>query len=155
VSRDIIRRYRDNDPMISYHGNNIASDMLKAYRDAADRCEVHYENSNNKVVKLGFIELTNRVFRLSFDPYHCAELRWGAQGEELSSCDVDAEKMRWYENEPFLRNQIDRRYDDRMGFAVDELSSLRPGNGIAQPPDIDVVRFLKSEMDGAPDANGT
>ena len=145
VSRNLIRRYRVGDPMISYDGDDIASDMLKAYLDAAERCVVSYTNSKHQVVKLDFLEVTERAFKLSFDPYHCAELRWGAKGKELDSCEFDAQKMRWYENQQFLRNQIDRRYEDRMDFTVDELSSLKPGNGVAEPPDINVVRFLESE----------
>jgi hypothetical protein len=53
--------------------------------------------------------------------------------------------MLWYKNEQFLRNQIDRRYDDRMDFTVEELASLRPGNGVAEPPDINVLRYLQSQ----------
>lgn len=145
AARGFIERHRDGDPMISYDGDNIAADMLVAYLDAADRCSVNYTNSKGRVVELGFIELTRRAFRLSFDPYHCVELRWGARGEELDSCDQDRKKMQWYENQQFLRNQIERRYDDRMDFTVEELAQPRAGNGVTEPPDIDVIRFLESQ----------
>jgi hypothetical protein len=95
---------------------------------------------------LDLLDITDRAFKLSFDPYHCVELRWGAEGEELHSCKNDSSKLLWYKNEQYLRNQIHRRYDDRMGFTVEELADLRPGNGVAQPPDIDMVGFLKSQI---------
>ena len=88
-------------------------------------------------------EVTKRAFRLSFDPYRCVELRWGAEGEELASCGNGPDKMRWYHNQQYPPNQIERRYDDRMDFTVDELSALQPGNGVAEPPDIDVIGFLE------------
>ncbi|MCG6873007.1 MAG: hypothetical protein LJE84_12015, partial [Gammaproteobacteria bacterium] len=145
VSRDLVQSYRDKDPRITYRGKNIASDMLNAYVAAARRCRVSYTNSNGQSVPLDLLNITERAFRLSFDPYHCIELRWGAQGEELNSCKTGSAKMLWYKNEQFLRNQIDRRYDDRMDFTVEELASLRPGNGVAEPPDINVLRYLQSQ----------
>jgi hypothetical protein len=146
VARSVIQRHRNNDPLVSYNGDNIASGMLKAYVEAARRCDLTYTNSNGRSVKLDFLDVTERAFKLSFDPYHCVELRWGAEGEELDSCKDDSDKILWYRNERFLRNQIDRRYDDRMDFTVEELSSLRPGNGVAEPPDINVIRYLESQI---------
>jgi len=146
ASRAIIQRYRRNDPGVVYHGDSIAADMLDAYAEAATRCTVTYTNSDGKPVTLDLLDVTDRAFRLSFDPYHCAELRWGAQGDELASCGSDADKLVWYRNEQYLRNQIESRYDDRMDFTVEELATLRPGNGVAEPPDIDVAGYLKSQM---------
>ena len=47
----------------------------------------------------------DRLFALSFDPYHCPELRWGAAAgsPELSSCPDNAEKLGWYRAEQRLR----------------------------------------------------
>lgn len=146
VARSIIQRHRNSDPLISYEGDGIAADMLQAYMETARQCHVNYTNSDGQSVKLDFLDVTERAFKLSFDPYHCAELRWGAEGEELNSCKNNANKMLWYQNEQFLRNQIDRRYNDRMDFTVEELSSLRPGNGVAEPPDINLIRYLESQI---------
>ncbi len=144
TARDRLTRHRDGDPVIDYHGDDLAGDMLDAYHAAAARCQVTYTNSAGQPVTLDFAELSRRVFRLSFDPYHCAELRWGATGEELASCPADPGKMRWYENQQYLRNQVERRYEDRTDFTVDELASPRPGNGVVEPPDIDVAGYLRS-----------
>ncbi|KAA3630821.1 MAG: hypothetical protein DWQ08_05680, partial [Proteobacteria bacterium] len=153
TSARIIRRHRESDTSISYNGDDIARDMLQAYLDTAGECELSYTNSNGDIVQLGFVEVTARAFRLSFDPYHCAELRWGAKGEELNSCQMDSVKWKWYENEQFLRNQIERRYEDRMGFTVEELTKPGPGNGVIEPPVIDVVRFLESGTDRSHPSN--
>jgi hypothetical protein len=87
------------------------------------------------------------MFRLSFDPYHCIERRWGAGGPELATCHDAPVKSQWYEAEQNLRNQIDRTYEARMNFALDELKQgPGPGKGVAAPPDIDVRGYLLSMM---------
>jgi hypothetical protein len=49
---------------------------------------------------------------MSFDPYHCPELRWGAPAgsPERASCPDGAGKLKWYADEQRLRNRIDREY---------------------------------------------
>ena len=122
------------------------ADLYDTYVKSARQCVIRYKNSQGNPVALDLLEITERAFRLSFDPYHCVELRWGAQGHELSSCRQDTEKMRWYENQQFLRNQIERRYDDPMNFTLEELAIPQPGNGVVHPPDIDVAGYLKSRF---------
>ena len=82
---------------------------------------------------------------MSFDPYHCAELRWAAQGEELSSCPDGGLKRAWYAAEQGLRNQIDRTYEARMDFGLDELVRGGPGRGTPTPPDTDVRAYLLAQ----------
>jgi len=80
---------------------------------------------------------------ISFDPYHCVERRWGAQDpEELATCAEAADKRAWYEAEQRLRNQPDRIYDVRMGFALVDLKRRLPGSGIDMPPAIDLRELL-------------
>ncbi|MGZ3824799.1 MAG: hypothetical protein ACXVCR_07570, partial [Bdellovibrio sp.] len=66
--------------------------------------------------------------------------------QELSSCQDSAEKRQWYENEKWLRYQNERRYDARMDYSLRELTGPLPGAGIATPPDIDIVGYLKSKF---------
>jgi hypothetical protein len=84
------------------------------------------------------------LFRLSFDPYHCVERRWGAVGAELATCRDSGLKRRWYDAEQNLRNQIDRSYEARMDFTVEELEVGR--GGVPAPPDIDTRAYLISEQ---------
>ena len=95
-------------------------------------------------VSLAYEEARLRLFRMSFDPYHCVERRWGAAGAEASSCRDGAAKRAWYEAEQRLRNQIDRTYDARMDFTVRDLEASAPGSGIDTAPDVDV----KATIDG-------
>jgi hypothetical protein len=85
-----------------------ASDFQRAIlrkMDDMDRsCTITYKNSQGRQITLGFSELVSRLSKISFDPYHCPERRWGASGSELSSCvDMD-EGGRWYNAEQSIRN---------------------------------------------------
>jgi hypothetical protein len=67
---------------------------------------VTYTNSNYAKVTLTFNQVVERLTRLSFDPYDCAEKRWGASGSELASCyDMDSANS-WYDAEQVIRNTV-------------------------------------------------
>ena len=96
---------------------------------------------------MSFEEARKRLFEFSFDPYQCPERRWGAHGDELGTCGDDEVKRRWYDAERRLRNQIERTYDVKMGFSLDELLAGAPGSGVDAPPDVDVLNFLNRAAD--------
>ena len=147
--RDIAQRFvalwRAGDPQLDYHGRDLAGDMLAVYDRAAGQCSLSYARSDGSRVSLGYEEARQRLFRLSFDPHHCVERRWGAVGAELASCRDGALKQRWYEAEQRLRNQIDRTYEARMDFSLGELEA-GGGAGPLQPPDTDVRGYLLAEQ---------
>lgn len=146
-SRNLIQRHRAGDPAIVYSGANLAADLLATYQREAAACQFTYMNSGGTPVTLNLEEGRQRVFAMSFDPYHCVELRWGAATpQELSSCLDDENKRLWYDSEKWLRYQWERRYDSRMDYSLDELTGPKPGAGIAQPPDVDIIRLLNSMM---------
>jgi len=96
-------------------------------------------------VPLGYSDVHDRLFDLSFDPYHCVERRWGATAPgELASCKDGSGKRAWYQAEQGLRNQTERTYDVRMDFSLAQLRSGVSGSGKATPPDIDVESLLAS-----------
>jgi hypothetical protein len=135
--------YQKGDPQIDYSGANIKADMLAAYNQVSQACKINYKKSNGALVTLNLENIRQRLFALSFDPYHCPELRWGASSEqELQSCKDDATKREWFKREVWLRNQIDRVYDVRMDYTLAELTGPKPGVGVANPPDVDVVKYL-------------
>jgi hypothetical protein len=84
---------------------------------------------------------------MSFDPFHCIEMRWGAEGDERQSCPEGHDKGKWYEAEQRLRNQPDRTYDVTMNFSLDDLQHHHAGSGIDSGPPIDI----KSLIDGMGD----
>ena len=114
--------------------------ILSTYESQAAQCGVAYTNSAGRSVPLTFENVLDRLFELSFDPYHCPELRWGAEGSELSTCPDGDDKRRWYAAQQNLRHVIDRDVQARMGWSLSELEQ-RP-YGPALSPEVDVRRAV-------------
>jgi hypothetical protein len=97
-------------------------------------CQYSYTNSTGASVALSIDAVLDRLFAISFDPYHCPELRWGAApgSPELASCPDNAEKLGWYRAEQRLRNQIDRHYGVATPISM----------GPAEAPAVDFRRTL-------------
>ncbi|MDD3491347.1 MAG: hypothetical protein PHR62_15840, partial [Paludibacter sp.] len=110
----------------------VAWAMVAQYDDLSAQYAIYYLNSAGKQVLLTFDDVLNRLFALSFDPYHSAELRWGARGEELQSARDDETKFRFYNLEQRLRNNTERVY----GMAT-PLSF-----GSDWPPEVNVRNWL-------------
>lgn len=141
----LIQLWIDRDTRVSYDGLNLKEDLLEAFQREAAACRITYSNSNRQVVTLNFTDIMHRIFRLSFDPYHCIERRWGATSEaELASCPDGGTKRRWYLAEQGLRNQIERTYERRMDFTVSQLEDGVPGSGTLVEPDVDVLKLIEN-----------
>jgi hypothetical protein len=139
--------WKKHDPTIKYNGGNLAQDLYNVYAEKAKACQFSYTTSNGKSVLMNLEAGRQRLFAMSFDPYNCIERRWGARmPEELATCGDDNNKTAWYNQEQWLRNQWERRYDARMDYSLPELTGPLPGAGITTPPDIDIVTYLRSEM---------
>ena len=141
--RDYAERFltlwRTRDARLVYNGCDLAGDMLAAHDRAAASCAISYRRSDGSQVRFGYEEARRRLFRLSFDPYHCVERRWGAEG---ATCRDGPLKRRWYEAQQRLRNQLDRSYEARMDFALGDLEEGR--GGVSSPPDTDTAAFLRT-----------
>jgi hypothetical protein len=136
--------WRAHDPRLVYQGGDLVGDLTRIYRHAAAACTVRYVRSDGTPAEIGYEAARERLFRMSFDPYHCAEHRWGEDGP---TCRDGVVKRRWYAAEQNLRNQLDRTYETRMDFSLGELESGVPGSGPAAPPQTDVLGWLAA---GAP-----
>ena len=97
----------------------------------ASGVQVGYTDSGGAQVTLTLREIMDRLFKLSFDPYHCPELRWG--DTKATSCADGSDKRRWYEQEQRLRNVIDK--DNQAHTTLDW--------GPEQTPDIHLGQLLK------------
>ena len=75
-------------------------------------CSYVYQNSRGEPRAFTVETVLDRLFELSFDPYHCVELRWGAPADsaELATCPDGEDKLEWYRREQRLRQRIDRDY---------------------------------------------
>ena len=101
---------------------------------ATATCHFRYTNSVGAPVELTVNDVLDRLFALSFDPYHCPELRWGAPdgSPERQTCVEDPLRRAWYRAEQRLRNRVDREY----GVATPVTF------GPETPPDVDPRRVL-------------
>ncbi len=95
-----------------YQFNGTASMLVREYQaiwnNSAAQLRITYRNSANAEVSLTLATIMDRLFKLSFDPYHCPELRWG--DIQMASCPDSTDKRNWYEREQRLRNVIDPDY---------------------------------------------
>lgn len=139
-----MRMYAAHDPKLSYKGNDLASDLLATYDRKAGQCTITYTRSDGSPFTVSYEDMRKRLFALSFDPYQCAERRWGAAADEFGTCNEPTLKSAWYAAEQDLRNQLDRTYEAEMDFTLEELKTPGPGKGVATPPDIDVRGYLLS-----------
>lgn len=145
--QQMIQLWAARDPRIVYDGFALQKDMRETYRAQSEACTITYLSSAKKPVAMTFDDMTRRLFKMSFDPYHCIELRWGAEGEERASCPDQKPKLKWYEAEQRLRNQPDRTYDLQMGFDLDALGHRAKGSGIDTPPPVDIKALIDTMPD--------
>lgn len=140
-----VELYRAGSPRIVYTGTDLVQDLRQSYERAANACVIQYKRTDGSVVELNYSHIALRLFALSFDPYQCVERRWGAtDAQELQTCRDGGTKQAWYDAEQNLRNQIDRAYDQKMGFTLQDLQRHVPGSGVATPPDVDLRGYLYS-----------
>ncbi len=92
-----------------YEFTGTVRDLLREYdsiwQTSASSIQIHYTNSAGTKVPLALGELMDQLFKLSFDPYHCPELRWG--DTDAGTCSDNSDKRRWYDQEQRLRNVIE------------------------------------------------
>lgn len=133
------REFRDiKDP-----GPNFRDDLVAAFHRVNFACDISYMNSAGQRIPLSFELAIRRLLRLSFDPYHCPELRWGASHPtELATCPKDDLKMKFYEAEQSLRNKFARDWSAGAELNFDELMSGRWGSTDA--PLINIRQDLES-----------
>ncbi len=140
---EMIDLWVHRDPRIVYDGYNLKRDLLKAYDAQSEACTIAYLNSAKRPVPMTFDDMLHRVYAMSFDPYDCIELRWGASGEERESCPQSEMKLRWYEAEQRLRN--DPRRVTSVAYDIDDLEHAAAKHLGDDPPPVD-VRGLIANM---------
>ncbi len=143
-----IRMSRSENTLLEYKGTDLRADLRTVYDAEAASCNVTYTRTDGSLHSLAFKEVARRLFRLSFDPYHCVELRWGASApSELKTCTDSADKRAWYEAQDRLRNQLTRTYGEPMGWGLAQLQNRSLDIGIDEVPDIDMEKVLNGNVD--------
>lgn len=126
-----------NNIIINYSGVNLVKDLRDIYLNKSKSCSVG--PVQNTLIDLDKVLIN--LFALSFDPYHCAELRWGLHPK--GSCAANADKMNWYRAEQGLRNRIDRDNTIKTNYDVWTL----PDAPVSQvpKPDLSFDKLLEIE----------
>lgn len=124
-------------------------DLLRVYAEQTVNCQIAYKHPDGTSTTLSYDELIESMFAMSFDPYNCPALRWGAAARksgELTKdhCKDDQSKFDWYSAEQSLRNQIDRTYDSKMGWSLSQLQQPNSKIGASQAPEINIKKFLET-----------
>jgi hypothetical protein len=147
---DMIGMWINRDPRIVYDGQFLKQDLAAAYQKASDACTITYLSSDKRPVAMTYDDMIHRLYRMSFDPYDCIEMRWGASGSEADSCTNGHDKVRWYEAEQRLRNQSDRTYQATMSFSIADLDQHARGSGTDDPAPNDVKSLIDTMGDQVP-----
>ena len=137
---EIIGLWVHRDPRIVYDGYDLKDDLLKSYDEQSASCDLTYLNSSKRPVAMNLRDVMQRVYAISFDPYDCIELRWGASGAERDTCTDSEKKLRWYEAEQRLRNDPARM--TAVAYDVDDLE--RSKNGSDPPPPVDIRALIEN-----------
>jgi hypothetical protein len=125
---------------------SLLEPVRTAWREEVARpaCQYQYTNSAGATVSLSFEAVLDRLFKMSFDPYHCPELRWGAPegSPERASCPDNELKRIWYSRENRLRNRIDREYGapTPVTFGPETPENVDPRQWLTNPPPPDPPR---------------
>lgn len=138
---------------------NIADQLLHTYLEQAPSCKMTYLNSVRVPVELSLKEVVHRLTRISFDPYLCPELRWGAKvsfdpvlqvsDEALNCADLkNQDKMNWYRAEEGLRNSADRDPNADMGWNLADLTKLMSKAFFPPMLQVDPGLLLEQELHG-------
>lgn len=122
LAKEYLTRFNAHDPLVVYKGKDLKADMIAAFKKVGASCNVVYKKSDGSEANLTFHQLLMRLPLISFDPFLCPELRWGATSpEELSTCKDNAEKREWNKYTQFLRNNLNRDSAAFHGYTLEEL----------------------------------
>ena len=129
------------DPRIVYDGTDLRADLLAAYDAQANACDLTYLNTAKRPAPMTLADVAPRVYAMSYDPYDCIELRWGAQGVERDSCTQSEKKLRWYSAQQRFRQMPGR--DFFAGYDLEDLER-KAAKPMKPPPPVDVRALIEN-----------
>lgn len=111
--------------------------LRAALANMDNKCQITYTKSDGSRKTLVFSQVLSRLNRLSFDPYHCAEKRWGATGAEMASCRDTDSGQAWYTAQTLMRNYVGKiNQSERLVIRSNQpitLDLLTAGGFVDQP----------------------
>jgi hypothetical protein len=112
--------------------------LLAAWKARDAACHLSYKSSTGTTVTTSLGTFVKRAYKISFDPYHCPELRWGADataGAEFATCNTqDETHIKRYNDEQTLRNLVARPTSG---------TPTPLGSGPAQAEEIDFASLIE------------
>ncbi len=125
TAKELMKRYKNNDPLVSYKGVNLKQDFIKIYQQSVKDCRITFYNSQRQAVTINLETLISRVDQISYDPYSCPEIRWGAKNsEDLKTCTDVVSKTEWHKLQQFLRNNLVKDNSTVHGYTLDQLKRM-------------------------------
>ncbi len=138
------------DPGIRYAGSaaSYQASLRKKLGAMDKKCVITYAKSNGSKQSLTYLQVISRLDKISFDPYHCAEKRWGASGNEIKTCRDQDHGNAWYDAQQVMRNTVGKttngeRYVIRSERPI-TLQMLRDPSLVDQPETAPVNLGTKS-----------
>jgi hypothetical protein len=165
LMKNAVFRFQDRHSQLGIGFEGTARDyqlaLLLKIKNLNSTCQVAYQNSSGQNITLTFAELIRRLPRMSFDPYHCAEKRWGEEESALGSCRDRDPDNRWYKAEAPLRLTIGKTDPDESltvssdspitldqlesGFFIDSPAGSRVRLGTNHSELVDLEAYFASE----------
>lgn len=112
-ARGYIRMLREDPSQLDTPYNSpraLGEALLAAKEKLFATLTFDYINSEGKPVTLSLNDVEKRLFKLSFDPNHAPELRWGAEGDELKT--ATRKERRYYadyDKQQYWRNRLEKK----------------------------------------------
>ncbi|MEX0645666.1 MAG: hypothetical protein WD076_10160, partial [Parvularculaceae bacterium] len=69
-TQELVEHFAAGDPSVQYDGDNLPRDLWAAFEDVKNGCTIVYRRSNDTRVRLNLGHVMDRLWDLSFDPYH-------------------------------------------------------------------------------------
>jgi hypothetical protein len=118
--------------------HELATELTGIWNQHVSACRFQYKTSSGGPVPFTLNDVQARLFDLSFDPYQCTEMRWGAYPSnpaEFATCNTQSDAYtKRFHDETSMRNIIDRP-------AAGTPTPL--GTGPAEHEDVDVPALLQ------------
>ena len=127
-SKKFISMFNEDNELIRYSGMNLKEDIRELYIKESKKCKMNLTLSDNSKYSISLYEVGKRLFKLSFDPYQCIELRWGLTEKAAKSSVCQKRKqLKWYQSERKLRNQLNRDYSINTAYSYSALLHANVG----------------------------
>ncbi len=138
----MVEKYYAYDDKLAYSGISLKRDLAKVMAAENEACAITYRTSSGRKKALTLSDIGARLFDMSFDPYHCPEMRWGESTfEEGHACIKMAGKAEWYKAQRFMR-RMEASDDRNTGYGLTMVGISGPRRGLKDVPETDIAGLV-------------